>query len=96
MNTYLLMITFRVWVIELPVAAFNYFVLIRRVYQPRVGELPAHEIGMSTSIGYIFVFTEPCGGGGSVGPPVPPRRLCAASMPQSPSAGQAADSRAPT
>ena len=56
MNTYLLMITFRVWVVELPVAAFNYFVLIKRVYEPRVGELRAHQIGMSTRIAYIFVF----------------------------------------
>jgi hypothetical protein len=56
MNTYLLMITFRVWMVELPVAAFNYFVLIKRVYEPRVGELRAHQIGMSTRIAYVFVF----------------------------------------
>lgn len=56
MNTYLLMITFRVWVVELPVSAFNYFVLIKRVYEPRVGELRAHQIGMSTRIVYILVF----------------------------------------
>lgn len=52
----MLMITFRVWVIELPVAAFNYFVLITRVYEPRVGALRAHQIGMSTRIAYVFVF----------------------------------------
>lgn len=56
MNTYLLMITFRVWVVELPVSAFNYFVLIKRVYEPRVGELRAHQIGMSTRIVYILAF----------------------------------------
>jgi|SRR5581483_6591309 len=56
MNTHLLMITFRVWLIELPVAALNYFVLIKRVYEPRVGELRAHQIGMSTRIAYVFVF----------------------------------------
>ena len=27
-----------------------------RVYEPRVGELRAHQIGMSTRIAYIFVF----------------------------------------
>jgi hypothetical protein len=55
-NTQHLMITFRVWVVELPVAAFNYFVLIKRVYEPRVGKLRAHQIGMSARIAYIFVF----------------------------------------
>ncbi|MGZ4367019.1 MAG: hypothetical protein ACXVFB_16255 [Gaiellaceae bacterium] len=50
------MITFRVWLIELPVAALNYFVLIKRVYEPRVGELRAHQIGMSTRIAYVFIF----------------------------------------
>ena len=58
MNTYLLMTTFRVWVIELPVAAFNYFVLIKRVYGARVGELRAHQIGMSTRIVWIFIFAH--------------------------------------
>jgi hypothetical protein len=56
MNTYLLMITFRVWLVELPLAAFNYFVLIKRVYEPRVGEPRAHQIGMSTRIAYIVGF----------------------------------------
>jgi hypothetical protein len=55
-NNYLLAVTFRVWLIELPAAALNYFVLIKRVYEPRVGELRAHQIGMSTRIAYILVF----------------------------------------
>jgi hypothetical protein len=55
MNTYLLMITFRVWLVELPVAALNYFVLMRHVSEPRVGKLRAHQIGMSTRIVWIFV-----------------------------------------
>lgn len=56
MNTYLLMITFRVWFAELAVSAVNYFVLMRRVYEPRVGVLRAHRIGMTTRICYIPVF----------------------------------------
>ena len=56
MNSYLLMITFRVWFVEILVSGFNYFVLIKRVYEPRVGELRAHRIGMLTRIAYIFPF----------------------------------------
>lgn len=56
MNSDLLMITFRVALVEIAVSGFNYFVLITRVYEPRVGELRAHRIGMTTRIAYIFVF----------------------------------------
>ena len=56
MNSYLLMITFRVWFVEIAVSGFNYFVLMNRVYAPRVGELRAHRIGMKTRIAYIFAF----------------------------------------
>jgi hypothetical protein len=55
-STYLAELTFRIWVIELAVSAVNYFVLMKRVYEPRVGELRAHQVGMSTRIAYIFVF----------------------------------------
>lgn len=55
-NTYLLMITFRVWFFEIALSGFNYFVLMNRVYAPRVGELRAHQIGMTTRIVYIFGF----------------------------------------
>ena len=55
-NTHLLLITFRAWLLELPLAALNFFVLMNRVYQPRVGELRAHQIGMTTRILYLFVF----------------------------------------
>jgi hypothetical protein len=50
------MITFRVWVIELGVSAANYFVLMKRVYEPRYGRLRAHQIGMATRILYVFPF----------------------------------------
>jgi hypothetical protein len=50
------MITFRVAFFELAVSALNYFVLMKRVYEPRYGELRAHRIGMTTRIAYIFVF----------------------------------------
>lgn len=55
-NSYILMITFRVWFLELGVSAVNYFVLMKRVYEPRFGPLRAHRIGMTTRIGYIVVF----------------------------------------
>lgn len=53
MNTLLLMLTFRAWLLELPLAWANYYVLVRRVYEPRVGELRAHQIGMATRIAYL-------------------------------------------
>jgi hypothetical protein len=56
MSTDLAELTFRVWLIELMVSGVNYLVLMRRVYEPRVGVLRAHQIGMSTRIGYIFIF----------------------------------------
>jgi hypothetical protein len=56
MNLYLLMMTFRVWVVELAVSAVNYFFLMNKVYEPRYGKLKAHQIGMTTRIGYIFIF----------------------------------------
>lgn len=52
----ILMVTFRVWFFEIALSGFNYFVLMRRVYEPRVGELRAHRIGMTTRIAYIFAF----------------------------------------
>ncbi len=56
MNSYLLMITFRVWLCEIAVSGFNYFVLMNRIYEPRVGRLRAHQVGMTTRIAYIFAF----------------------------------------
>jgi hypothetical protein len=38
-STYLAELTFRVWFIEILVSGANYFVLMKRVYEPRVGEL---------------------------------------------------------
>jgi hypothetical protein len=46
----------RVWLMETLVSGFNFFVLMSLIYEPRWGELVAHQIGMSTRIGYIFVF----------------------------------------
>jgi len=43
------------WFIEIGLSAINFFVLINLVYEPRWGELIAHQIGMSTRIIYIFV-----------------------------------------
>lgn len=50
------MYTFRAWVLELPVSWVNYYVLMLRVYEPGVGEVRAHQIGMSTRIVYIFLY----------------------------------------
>lgn len=55
-TAYLLMITFRAWLVEVPVAAVNAFVLMDRVYAPRVGALMAHQIGMSTRIAIALLF----------------------------------------
>ena len=56
MTEHVLMMTFRVWLLELPVAAVNAFVLMDRVYRPRVGAKRAHQIAMSTRIVYLFGF----------------------------------------
>ena len=55
LNTPLLKTAFRVWLMEILISGFNYFVLMNMVYEPRWGELAAHQIGMSTRIVYIFV-----------------------------------------
>jgi len=55
MNTRLLKIGIRVWLVETLISGFNFFVLMNLVYEPRWGTLVAHQIGMSTRIVYIFV-----------------------------------------
>jgi len=55
MNTRLLKIGIRVWLIETLISGFNFFVLMNLVYEPRWGALVAHQIGMSTRIVYIFI-----------------------------------------
>jgi len=55
MNTRLLKVGIRVWLIETLISGFNLFVLMNLVYEPRWGGLVAHQIGMSTRIVYIFV-----------------------------------------
>jgi hypothetical protein len=54
-NAHLLELTFRVWLIELPLAAVNWFVLANRIYRPRVGEVRAHQIAMVTRIVWVLV-----------------------------------------
>jgi hypothetical protein len=46
----------RLFLMEILVSGFNFFVLMNRVYQPRWGELRAHQVGMTTRIVYLFVF----------------------------------------
>ena len=55
-NLHLLMVTFRIWFLELALTAINYFLVMNKVYEPRYGKLKAHQISMSTRIVYIFVF----------------------------------------
>jgi hypothetical protein len=43
------------WFLEIGLSAINFFVLINPVYEPRWGNLIAHQIGMSTRIVYIFI-----------------------------------------
>jgi hypothetical protein len=54
LNRPFLLIAFRVWLTEVLISGVNYFLLMRLVYEPTLGELTAHEIGMSTRIVYIF------------------------------------------
>lgn len=56
MNTYLLKITIRVWLVETLVSGFNFFVLMNLVYEPRWGAVAAAQIGMGTRIVYILIF----------------------------------------
>ena len=56
MNTHLITIAIRVWLIETLVSGFNFFVLMGLVYEPTWGSLVAHQIGMTTRIFYIFIF----------------------------------------
>ena len=55
MNTRLLKIGVRVWLVETLISGFNFFVLMNLVYEPQWGTLVAHQIGMSTRIIYIFI-----------------------------------------
>ena len=55
MNTRLLRIGIRFWLLDTLIAAFNFFVLMNLIYEPRWGTLVAHQIGMSTRIIVIFV-----------------------------------------
>jgi len=56
MNTVLLKTAVRVWLMEILVSGFNFFVLMNLVYEPRWGVLVAHQVGMSSRIVYISVF----------------------------------------
>lgn len=56
MNTLLLKTAIRVWLMEILVSGFNFFVLMDLIYEPRWGVLVAHQIGMLTRIVYIFIF----------------------------------------
>ena len=49
------MVTFRVCLLEVPLAAVNTFVLTDRVYAPRVGALHAHQLAMTTRIAWILL-----------------------------------------
>jgi hypothetical protein len=54
-NARFLLVATRVWLVEILISGFNFFVLMHLVYEPLWGELRAHQIGMSTRIVYIFV-----------------------------------------
>jgi len=54
-NAPFLLVAARVWLVEILISGFNFFVLMRLMYEPLWGELTAHQIGMSTRIVYIFV-----------------------------------------
>lgn len=52
---YALMMTFRVWLLEIPLAAINAFLLMDRVYGPRVGMLQAHQWAMATRMAWVVL-----------------------------------------
>lgn len=52
----LLALAVRVWLMEIVVAGFNFFVLMNLVWEPALGELAAHQIGMTTRIACILLF----------------------------------------
>lgn len=56
MNTVLLKTAVRVWLMEILVSGFNFFILMNLVYESRWGALVAHQIGMSSRIVYISIF----------------------------------------
>jgi len=56
MNTVLLKTAVRVWLMEILVSGFNFFVLMNLIYEPRWGLLAVHQIGMSSRIVYISIF----------------------------------------
>ncbi|WXG39691.1 MAG: hypothetical protein WED07_02470 [Candidatus Freyarchaeum deiterrae] len=43
------------WLLNIPISGFNFFVLMNLVYEPILGKLVAHQIGMSTRIVYVCV-----------------------------------------
>lgn len=54
-NTVLLKTAIRLWLMEILISGFNFFVLMNLIYEPRWGYLVAHQIGMSTRIVYISI-----------------------------------------
>jgi hypothetical protein len=56
MNTALLKTAVRVWLIEILVSGFNFFVLMKLAYEPRWGAVVAHQIGMTSRVVYISIF----------------------------------------
>jgi hypothetical protein len=56
MNGHLLMVAARVWLMQILVAGFNFFVLMNLVYEPMWGALLAHQIGMVTRVVINFIF----------------------------------------
>jgi hypothetical protein len=55
-KTVLLKTAIRVWLMEILVSGFNFFVPMSLVYEPRWGVLVSHQIGMSSRIVYISIF----------------------------------------
>jgi hypothetical protein len=55
-NALLLKTGVRVWLMEILVSGFNFFVLMKLVYEPMWGAQVAHQLGMSTRIMDIFIF----------------------------------------
>jgi len=56
MNISLMKVATRVWLMQILIAGFNFFILMNLIYEPLWGALVAHQIGMTTRILINFIF----------------------------------------
>ncbi|MFW9996889.1 MAG: hypothetical protein ACFFD4_32910 [Candidatus Odinarchaeota archaeon] len=57
MNAKLLKYAIAFWLVDAVFAFLNFMILMNLIYEPILGELPAHRIGMMTRIALIFILS---------------------------------------